>query len=59
MQNTAYGIATHATSNLNLNPNNNVAIKASSGITVGNKNVFTGPIVIKQFITDDENPKKN
>ncbi|KAJ6633089.1 Peptidoglycan-recognition protein SD [Pseudolycoriella hygida] len=51
------GSTTYATSTSN--PNNKVAIKSSSGITVGNKNFFSGPVVIKQFFTDDEKLAKN
>lgn len=70
MENTAYNIAAHATSNSNSIPNSNVAIKDSTGITVGNTNTtfFTGPVVNKTFITGpvvmqqifaDENLRKN
>lgn len=46
--------AMHAAS-FTKNPNNTVAIQQSSGITVGNKVFFTGPVVIKQFNADDDN----
>lgn len=55
----ANGIATHAPHLLHPGPSNSVAIKESSGITVGTKILFTGPVVIKQFHADDDILKRN